>query len=174
MGMSTSMSETAVMPRKSRFRGGHMLAALVAFFGTIIAIDGYMVFKAVSTFGGIETEDAYRKGVAYNESLTKDAEQAKLGWRDDIKVLGSPQRLHVALQRGGDAITGKRVVAIVGRPATNRYDLTIPLAEIAPGLYEAALPAIGDGTWIVDLSAYDSSSSTEPVYQARRRTWIAP
>lgn len=168
------MSETAVMPRKPRFGGGHMLAALVAFFGTIIVVDGYMVFKAVSTFGGIETEDAYRKGVAYNESLAKDAEQAKLGWSDEVKVQGSPRRLHVQLRRGGDAITGKRVVAVVGRPATNLYDLTLPLAEVAPGIYEAALPAIGDGTWIVDLSAYDSSSSNEPMYQARRRTWIAP
>lgn len=168
------MSEATAIARKPHFRGSHVLMIFVGFFGTIIAVDGYMIYKAVSTFGGIETEDAYRKGVAYNESIAKDAKQSQLGWSDEIKVVGSPQRLQVALHQGDGAITGKHLVATVGRPATNRYDVTIPLAEASPGLYEAALPVAGDGTWIVDLSAYDDASSTEPVYQARRRTWIAP
>jgi nitrogen fixation protein FixH len=52
--------------------------------------------------------------------------------------------------------------------------MTLNLAEIAPGLYEAALQNVVEGTWLVDLSAYDGDSSTEPAYQARRRAWIKP
>lgn len=160
---------------KPRMRGGHVLAILVGFFATVAAVDGFMIYRAVSTFGGIETPDAYRKGVAYNDSIAKDAEQSRLGWTDEIKVVGVPQRLQVALRdKGESAIAGKHVVATLGRPATDRYDVTLTLAETAPGLYEAALPAAGEGTWIVDLSAYDGGSLGEPVYQARRRAWIDP
>lgn len=160
---------------KPRVRGGHVLTILVGFFATVAVVDGFMVYRAVSTFGGVETPDAYRKGVAYNESIAKDAEQSQLGWTDEIKVIGEPHRLQVALRdKGESAIAGKHVVATVGRPATDRYDVTLTLAETAPGLYEAALPAASEGTWIVDLSAYDGGSLGEPVYQARRRAWIGP
>lgn len=168
------MTETT-STSKRRIRGHHVLMILVAFFATIATVDGFMIYRAVSTFGGVETPDAYRKGVAYNESIAKDAQQSVLGWKDEIKVVGAPHRLQVALRdKGESAVAGKRVVATVGRPATDRYDVTLTLAETAPGLYEAAFPDAGGGTWIVDLSAYDSGSSGDPVYQARRRAWIGP
>jgi len=156
-------------------RGGHVLTILVGFFAVIVLVDGFMIYQAVSTFGGIETPDAYRKGVAYNESIAKDEQQSLLGWKDAVKVSGAPHRLQVALYDKGDVpVAGKRVVATVGRPATDRYDVTLTLSETSPGLYEAALPSASGGTWIVDLSAYDGGSSGEPIYQARRRAWIGP
>jgi len=155
-------------------RGGHVLMIFVGFFAVVFVVDGFMIYQAVSTFGGIETPDAYRKGVAYNESIAKDAQQSLLGWKDDVKVSGAPRKLQVALRDKGDTpIAGKRLTATVGRPATDRYDVTLDLNETSPGLYEAALPGAGGGTWIVDLSAYDGGSG-EPVYQARRRAWIGP
>lgn len=160
---------------KPRMRGGHVLMILVGFFAAIVVVDGFMIYQAVSTFGGVETPDAYRKGVAYNESIAKDAQQSLLGWNDKISIAGSPHRLQVSLRDKSEAaVAGKRMVAMVGRPATDRYDQTLTLAETAPGLYEAVLPATSEGTWIIDLSAYDSGSSGEPIYQARRRAWIGP
>ncbi len=168
------MTEANGAPKKG-IRGRHVLMILVGFFATVAAVDGFMIYRAVSTFGGVETPDAYRKGIAYNESIAKDAQQSLLGWKDEVKVVGVPQRLQVALRDQAEgAVAGKHVVATVGRPATDRYDLKLTLAETAPGLYEAALPAAGEGAWIVDLSAYDGGSSGEPVYQARRRAWIGP
>jgi hypothetical protein len=50
----------------------------------------------------------------------------------------------------------------------------LALAEASPGVYEALLPAtVGEGTWIVDLSASDAGKD-KLAYQARRRLWIAP
>lgn len=172
---SMNMTEAANLARKPGIRGSHVLLMLIGFFVTVFVVNGIMIYKAESTFGGIETEDAYRKGVAYNESLAKNAKQSLLGWKDEIKVVGTPYRLQVSLHgKDNAAIAGKRIVATVGRPATNRYDMTFNLVETSPGLYEAELSNVGEGTWIVDLSAYDAGNSREPVYQARRRAWIAP
>ena len=35
----------------------------------------------------------------------------------------------------------------------------------------AALTAIAEGSWIVDLSGYDGGGD-DPAYEARRRVWI--
>jgi len=156
-------------------KGRHVLMCFLGFFGTIFAVDGFMIYQAVSTFGGVETPDAYRKGIEYNASIAQDERQTLLGWQDDTKFAGAPERLLVSLRDKNDAaVAGKRVVATIGRPATDRHDVTVTLAETAPGLYEAAFPGAAEGTWIVDLSAYDGGSSNEPVYQARRRAWIKP
>jgi nitrogen fixation protein FixH len=145
---------------------------MLCFFGVIVAVDGFMIYRAVSTFGGLETQDAYKKGLAYNQRISRDADQARAGWQDTVEIGGAQQRLRIALRdHAGAPIAGKRLAAKVGRPATDRFDMTLDLAETAAGVYEAALPVVAEGSWIVDLSAYDGVAQ-EPVYEARRRVWI--
>jgi nitrogen fixation protein FixH len=161
--------------RGRALNGRHVLFAFVGFFATVFAVDGFMIYQAVSTFGGIDTPDAYRKGLTYNERIARGAEQSREGWGDKTEVLIAPKRLRVALRdRSGGGVTGKTIVVELERPATTRYDLELSLGETAPGVYEAPLPAaVGEGTWIVDVSAFDMGASS-PAYEARRRLWIAP
>lgn len=162
----------AHVARRPGLRGIHVLAIFVGFFLTVFAVDGVFLYQAISTFGGIETPDAYKKGVAYNESIAEDERQSLLGWTDEVSIVGAPHRLRVALRgRDGAAVARKRLVATIGRPATDRFDTTLDLNETAAGVYEAPLPVAAEGTWIVDLSAYDGSAP-EPAYHARRRLWI--
>ncbi len=157
-------------------RGGHVLFAMVAFFGTIIAVDSILIYKAVSTFGGVENVNAYREGLAYNQRIEIDEQQAALGWQDRVEARGTPLRLSVSLDdRDGVALARRRVVADVGRPATNRFDRTLRLAEVSPGVYEAAFADAEPGTWVVDLRVSTrSEDGAAPDYQVRRRLWIAP
>jgi nitrogen fixation protein FixH len=154
-------------------RGWHVLALMLGFFAVIIVADGTMIYQAVTTFGGVDNPNAYREGVAYNRRIARDTQQAMAGWRDSMEVAGSPPSLRVALRDRTDApLAGMRLVARAGRPATNRFDTTLAFDEVAPGDYVAALPAAADGTWIVNLSAFDARRSDEPLYQIRRRLWI--
>ena len=167
-----SEARAAAPPHKPGLLGRHVLMMMLSFFGIIVAVDGFMIYRAVSTFGGLETQDAYKKGLAYNQRISRDAEQARAGWKDTVEIGGAPPHLRVALRDQADAaITGKRLVAKVGRPATDRFDMTIDLAETAGGVYEAALSVVVEGSWIVELSAYDGAAQ-EPAYEARRRVWI--
>ena len=157
-------------------RGGHVLLAMLAFFGTIIAVDSVLIYKAVSTFGGVENVNAYREGLAYNQRIAVDEKQAALGWQDRVEARGTPLRVSVSLQdRDGVALARRHVVADVGRPATNRFDRTLKLAEVSPGVYEAAFVDAEPGTWVVDLRVSASSETGAALdYQVRRRLWIAP
>lgn len=165
----------AVGAKAGGIRGGHVLAAMLAFFGVIIVADATLIYRALTTFGGVDNPDAYRQGVAYNQRIARDARQSRIGWRDEIVAVGAPERLQVTLRdHAGAAVAGKKVAARIGRPATNRFDAALELTEVAPGQYEAPLPKAGEGSWIVDLNVYDGDASPEPLYQARRRVWIKP
>jgi nitrogen fixation protein FixH len=167
-----SEARTAAASRKPGLLGRHVLMMMLSFFGVIVAVDSFMIYRAVSTFGGLETQDAYKKGLAYNQRISRDAEQERAGWKDTVEIGGVPQHLRIALRdHAGAPITGKRLAAKIGRPATDRFDVTLDFAETAAGLYEAALPVVAEGSWIVDLSAYNGTAE-EPAYEARRRVWI--
>jgi len=171
------MTSTLRSPTPGRtLSGRHVLLTFLAFFATVFAVDGFMIYQAVSTFGGIETPDAYRKGVAYNQTIARGAEQSLEGWQDEVEVLQAPQRLRVRLQdRSRSAVSGKTLVATLGRPATDRFDETLTLSEVATGTYEAPLPTAHEGAWIVDISAFEpGGQSASPAYQTRRRLWITP
>jgi nitrogen fixation protein FixH len=167
-----SEARTAAASRKPGLLGRHVLIMMLSFFGVIVAVDSFMIYRAVSTFGGLETQDAYKKGLAYNHRIARDAEQARAGWKDTVEIGGETPHLRITLtDHGGAAVAGKRLVAKFGRPATDRFDMTLDLAETGAGVYEAAVPVVAEGSWIVDVSAYDGATE-EPAYEARRRVWI--
>lgn len=171
------MNELSEATKPEReLKGWHVLAAVLAFFGIIVSVDSVLIYKAVSTFGGIESANAYRDGLAYNTRLAFEAEQERLGWRERVEVAGTPARLKITLEgRDGGAVARQHVVASVGRPATNRFDRNLELAEVAPGVYEAAFADVAPGTWAVDLRVFDArDNDAEPVYRVRRRLWVAP
>lgn len=157
--------------------GWHVLAAMLAFFAVIIVADATMICKAVSTFGGVDNANAYRDGLAYNERIARQTRQATLGWHESIEVLADPARLRVSLKDAGGGTPGAlRIEATLGRPAINTLDATLRLAEATPGVFDAPLEnALGPGTWIATVRVFAvEGEATEPVYQIRRRLWVAP
>lgn len=157
-----------------RLRGRHVLGAMLAFFGVIVVADATMIYKAVTTFGGVDNVNAYRDGLAYNARIASAERQAKLGWRDTVEILADPDRIRVSLTDAkGQPLSALKVEATLGRPATVRSDAVLPLAETAPGVFEAVLPESGEGAWIATVRAFQTDSE-EPAYQNRRRLWVKP
>jgi len=164
-------------PQTGGLSGRHVLLAMVAFFGVIIVADATMIYTAVSTFGGVDNANAYRDGLAYNTRIAREERQAALGWQDKVELLADPSRLRVSLRDASGAIpTAVRLEATLGRPATNRADTQLRLVEISPGLFEAPVADDpGPGTWVATVRAFQADeAATEPVYQTRRRLWVAP
>lgn len=155
--------------------GRKVLIAMVAFFGVITAVDSVMIYQAINTFGGIETPDAYRKGLAYNKRIQFDAEQEALGWSHDVSLDETRGVLVVSLKDGNKAgLEGLVVSALVGRPATNAFDQAIQLEDLGGGRHEAHVPSLAAGTWSVEISARRSAGSAEAtVYRSKVRVWKA-
>ncbi len=120
----------------SGIRGRHVLISMIAFFGVIVVADSTMIYKAVTTFGGVDNANAYRDGLAYNDRISRAKRQAALGWGDTVTLSEDGSRLHVAMTAAdGKPLVGLSIEATIGRPATMRADMTVrPLGSLARGL----------------------------------------
>jgi nitrogen fixation protein FixH len=157
--------------------GRHVLLTLIGFFAVIFAVNGVMVYKAESTFGGLDTPDAYRKGLAYNERVAAAEAQSELGWHDTLAYVPETRRLRVALvDPAGGAISGLAVKAQVQRPTTTRFDRELTLDQTGPGIYEVDASDLDAGWWTVDVEARRGTANKEEaaLFELRRRLWIKP
>jgi nitrogen fixation protein FixH len=155
----------------NRVTGRHVLYALVAFFSVMLLANGVFVYLAVSTFGGIDTPDAYRKGLAYNETLAEAEAQAKRGWSARIAPIGNAQLRITITDRAGLPVTGLTLSGRLLRPATNRFDLELTeFIDRGNGIYETSLTSAQSGAWIAEIEARGSGMPL----RMRERLWLAP
>jgi nitrogen fixation protein FixH len=153
--------------------GRHVLAALLGFFGVVLAVNGVFVYLALSSWTGLDTEDAYSRGLAYNDVLAAAEAQRALGWQVDVDIANSaPRTARIAFDArdgAGRAIDGLTVEAQIRRPASDAFDRSVPLAAAEPGSYlgEVTLPRAGN--WDVRLVARDGG---EVRYIVDQRAWI--
>ena len=166
------MSPTILLARRPQgVQGRHVLGVFLAFFGTVFVVNGVMIYEAVSTHTGLVANEPYRKGLAYNERIGADERQARLGWTETLEVGRDGHVTLVLAERDGRAVRGLKVEGMLGRPATNRFDVKLALAETAPGRYEAQTAAVAEGSWLITLEVR-APAGAEPIYRSRRRLWL--
>lgn len=120
----------------------------VAFFGVVFAANAVMIGLAVTTFSGLETQGAYEKGLAYNQTLEQAAVQEARGWTQAVALDARGLVLTVA-DAQGVPVRGAIAAARLVRPADAALDRTLPLTEVEPGRYAATLDLPAPGLWLV-------------------------
>ncbi|MCR8724212.1 FixH family protein [Frigidibacter sp. ROC022] len=135
------------------FTGRKMLILTVSAFAVIIGVNVVMAFKAISTFPGLEVDNAY---VA---SQTFDAErraQEALGWTAGVEADGETFRLTL-IDSDGNAVRPESLSVMIGRSTERNDDQTPELifdgeawtapVELAGGYWQVWLKAVAaDGT----------------------------
>ena len=145
--------------------GRMVLWGFVAFFAVVALVNGIFILLSMRSFPGVETEDAYRKGLAYDSVIADDAARRARGWTVAIAWQPSgPARgrlVVVARAKDGMPLSGLAARAVLRRPTHGGQDRTVGLAETAAGSYGADLVLPGAGNWEVivtlggpNLSAY--------------------
>jgi len=164
------MSDTAWFA--DGLRGRHVLLGLVAFFGLIFLVNGIFIYYALNTFGGGDTSDPYRKGLNYNETVAEAARDAELGWQAQLTYETASGRLMLSLiDRDGHAVSGLHFSGTIGRPATDREDLSANFNEAESGNY-AAMVRLAPGQWVVQLQSNELSRAGDPTYRLKRRLLV--
>lgn len=154
--------------------GGWIPWVFVGLFLLVLAVNVTMIAIAISTFTGLETTNAYQKGLAYNDRLTAAAEQESLGWKAALTVTpaeSSRVSLELSLSdRLGSPITSAHVEATLLRPVQEGHDLTIPLEERQNGRYAAEVDLPLAGQWDVQLKA----NARDQTYRIAKRIQVKP
>ena len=171
------MTSEVASEQKPKLSGRHVLGAMLAFFAVIVTADAIMIYKAVSTFGGLDNANAYRDGLAYNTRIARETRQANLGWKETVELRADPERIRVELKdTSGAPVGGVKVAVTLGRAVTNAADAVVQLPEVTPGVFEAPVAhGHAPGAWIATVRAFRTGSAeTEPLFETRRRLWVAP
>lgn len=157
-----------------RITGWHVLFALIAFFGVVGVVNFYFIRVALQTHSGDLGPHTYSDGLKYNEHVAAAARQAELGWQDAIAVSADGKTVTVTLtDSAGNGLSGLSAKLLVTRPATDREDVTLALADAGSGHYTGTLPRGAYGNYVASLDVADPKGGAETiVYRARRRLWV--
>jgi nitrogen fixation protein FixH len=155
----------------SHLTGKRILIVLAACFGTVFAVNGFFVYKALSTAPGAENGASYETGLRYNSILAAERAQNALGWQHKISLDNGALRLSVQ-DAAGTPVTRLAIAAQIERPAGSS-SARLAFEETGDGIYRAPLSASA-GAWIVSISAKRSSQekASESLYRAKERIWI--
>lgn len=121
---------------------------IVGFFAIIFVMDGIFVYLATNTHTGVVTEQAYLKGLNYNETVAAAEAQSRLGWTGTVDYADNGEFTYT-LTAQGQPLSGADIVAEFTRPTHNGVDFTVPLLESDTGAYRAAVDFPLDGVWDV-------------------------
>lgn len=156
-----------------RLTGRHVLAMIAGGFAVVLLANGALAYFAFTSFSGLSTEDAYRKGLAYNRTLEQAAAQRALGWR--VEVTGSLEengqaRFEVRVRdQGGRAVDGLAVTGELRRPAVAAHDRTMVLGAVGAGRYGARLALPLRGQWDFHVTLEDRSGRR---FRREQRLWL--
>lgn len=132
-------------PRRSRW----IPWAFVAAFAVIIAVNGILIYAALSTFTGVTTGHSYDRGRTYNAVLQEAARQDALGWTARLAVEGNVVSVQ-ASDRDGLPV-GRRVEGVLLRPLEGA-ELRLDFAAAGPGRFIAFAEIPGKGQWDARLT----------------------
>jgi nitrogen fixation protein FixH len=140
----------------------------VGAFGVVLAVNLVFMYSAVHTFSGLSNEQAYEKGLKYNQELAAAKQQQELGWNVTTEVNArektasyphSADIIVTFLDKNGTPVTGLSVKATFVRPTSAGHDNEIALAEQGQGRYmvSATLPLGGQWDMVVNALRNDVS-----------------
>jgi len=148
--------------------------SFVGFFAVMFVANGTMLYYAVTTFTGVETNNAYRRGLQYNKKLEAAAVQRALGWTAALEVEQRPPlaaRITLDLSdRDARALNGADVAVTFVRPTHEGSDFTSTLTALGSGRYrlDASFPL--PGQWDVRLDIDHPHGS----YAMKERIFVRP
>ncbi|ESQ82568.1 hypothetical protein AEAC466_17020 [Asticcacaulis sp. AC466] len=136
----------------NRRRGRFVPWIIAAFYLTFMTALVGFVFIAYAHPPSETTEDAYAKGLAYNDILAKAGAQAQLRWRSDIDYTAGRLRFSLT-DHAGQPVTAARVKAWFVHPGNAVEDRSFDLRDDGEGRYVTDAPLPVKGVWTVHVTA---------------------
>ena len=153
--------------------GKHVILFFILFFGIIFSMNGYMIYKSQSSWTGLETRDAYRKGLKYNQKLSILEAQNTRGWTMSLKT-GSLANGGFSLSatpkdKNNEGLSGLKVSARLKRPTHEGIDRYFSLTETGVGVYTGKIDQIPRGKWYLHVTA---SRRDEILYRSKNELFL--
>jgi nitrogen fixation protein FixH len=129
---------------------------IVAFFAFFILLLSSFAWIAIRSYTGEVTEDAYKKGLAYNAVIGKAEEQARIGWKGTLQISAQGRKAHIIFMlsdAGGHPIKDAKVSARCVRLTQAGGDALLMLTPDGKGRYDGSIMLAWLGQWKLHVSA---------------------
>ncbi|MFN3506325.1 MAG: FixH family protein [Allorhizobium sp.] len=133
------------------FTGWHMLAIMLAFFGTIITVNFTMAYLATTSWSGLVVKNTYVASQQFNGKTAAIREMLATGIAGDLSVDAKGMRYRLTLP-GDTPVVADAVTAHFKRPVGVAQDFELQLTPAGDGLYLAETTVL-PGSWIVEMQA---------------------
>jgi nitrogen fixation protein FixH len=169
--MSAREKTTGQGGRPKEVTGRMVLACLLAFFAVVAGVNALMIRAAVSTFGGVETENAYQAGLAFAREIAAAQQQDTRRWqvRGNVTVDAAGTLVEVnATGAAGVALAQLQATARLLHPADRRADRIVPLSQGAPGTFAGRSEAVA-GQWMLLI---ELSRDGAALFRSKNRVFV--
>jgi nitrogen fixation protein FixH len=140
---------------------------LIAAMGVVFAVNGYMIYDALSTFPGAAGTDGFDLSNAYKHVLATAQQQAALGWQIEADVTPSRFPLIRLTDRNGAPLAAAAIDAQAERPVGPADSTALPFRSIGDGRYQADT-SLYAGQWDIKLTVHADGR----LYSATRRVIV--
>lgn len=148
------------------FTGWHMLAIMLAFFGTIITVNFTMAYLATSTWSGLVVKNTYVASQQFNGKTAAIREMLATGIAGELSVDAKGMHYRLTLPENTPVIADS-ITAHFKRPVGTAQDFELQLTPAGDGLYLAEMDVLA-GSWIVEIQAIKDGKMI--MHEAKRIT----
>jgi nitrogen fixation protein FixH len=141
------------MSRAADKRGAWIPWVFVGAFGVVLVANGALIAFSIGSFSGVSTDDAYRRGLAFNAVIAEKRTSEALGWRLDARLAPDGWFEAELVDADGAGLQGAALAAHFVRPTQSGYDVEIALAPLGGGRYGARVVLPLAGQWALRLRA---------------------
>lgn len=134
-----------------RLGGRHVLIMLIAFFGVVFAVNGYMIYLSQTTWTGLLPGNGYEASVKYNKEAAKARAILAKGWKTRILVPKDGRIIIELKDRKGNPVTSLTARGRALRAIGVKGDRDITFTERAIGSYALQGEGLAPGAWRIDV-----------------------
>ncbi len=144
------MPNTSNLKQDAKFTGLHMALVMVAFFGTIIAVNVTMAIIASKSWTGLVVKNSYVASQKFNGQVALQQQLLKKGWHGELTVNNGAYLFQMSKNK--QPISGCSVTGKAKRPVHERQDTALTFQAMGEGRYQAQA-LLNPGQWVLDLKA---------------------
>lgn len=139
----------------------------------VVAVNGVMVWLALSTWSGLAVSAPYQRGLDYNRVLAAVAEQDELGWA--VTATFTPARpgerdgavVVTVVDRGGKPVPGVTLSARLVRPLADADEIPLDLRPAGGARHAATVTLPRSGQWELRLAAQQAQLAHQSTHRLR-------
>lgn len=147
--------------------GKKVLVWFLGFFFVVVGANITMSWFAVTTFSGVETEDAYAKGRDFNDEIARVEKQRDLGWTIKVgaRALAKDETfLSLTItDKQGASLEALDVTGLLVRRVHKGVDQTLTFAPMGKGTYVAAAQLPSPGGWQLRALVKDADGNERKI-----------